>query len=111
MNDIAINPPRRTPPVVVEAGAPAQVTATVARGRPGEPGQPGIGVPAGGTTGQVLTKTSGADYATGWANVTSGAQQVYVQPTNPNMTEPGIWIQTGLAPGGTGFTFWFEDGL
>lgn len=49
-------------------------------------------------------------------NVADGAQvnapaQVYVQDTDPGMTGPGIWIQTGLAPGGTGFTFWFEDGL
>jgi hypothetical protein len=41
----------------------------------------------------------------------SGTQQVYVQTTNPGLTGPGIWIETGLAPGGTGFTFWFEDGL
>jgi hypothetical protein len=34
-----------------------------------------------------------------------------VQDTDPGLTAPGIWIQTGLAPGGTGFTFWFEDGL
>lgn len=37
--------------------------------------------------------------------------QIYVQGTDPGMTEPGVWIQTGLAPGGAGFTFWFEDGL
>jgi hypothetical protein len=40
-----------------------------------------------------------------------GATQVYVQDTNPSMTTPGIWIETGVGPGGTGFTFWFEDGL
>jgi len=36
---------------------------------------------------------------------------VAVQNTDPGLTGPGIWIETGLAPGGTGFTFWFEDGL
>ena len=48
-----------------------------------------------------------------WKNKTSpvGIDQVYVQDTNPGLTGPGIWIQTGLAPGGTGFTWWFEDGL
>jgi hypothetical protein len=46
-------------------------------------------------------------------NVADGAQvnNVYVQATDPGLTGPGLWIQTGLAPGGTGFTFWFEDGL
>lgn len=29
----------------------------------------GIGVPSGGTTGQVLQKSSGTDYATGWADL------------------------------------------
>lgn len=29
----------------------------------------GPGLPAGGTTGQVLGKTAGADYATAWQNV------------------------------------------
>lgn len=33
-----------------------------------EVGGVGIGVPAGGTTGQVLTKTSAADYATAWSS-------------------------------------------
>ena len=31
-------------------------------------GAPGQGVPTGGTTGQVLTKTSGSDYATAWTD-------------------------------------------
>jgi len=35
-------------------------------------GQPGPGVPAGGTTGQSLVKTSNADYATAWTNAGSG---------------------------------------
>lgn len=35
-------------------------------GQPGAPGTPGTGVPAGGTTGQLLAKSSSADYATGW---------------------------------------------
>jgi hypothetical protein len=35
-------------------------------GAQGPPGQPGQGVIAGGTTGQLLTKTSATDYATAW---------------------------------------------
>jgi len=41
----------------------------------------------------------------------TGTTQVYVQTTDPALSEPGIWIETGLAPGGTGFSVWFEDGL
>lgn len=40
------------------------------------------------------------------------AQNLFVQSTAPNFSgQVGIWIQTGLGVGGTGFTFWFEDGL
>lgn len=39
------------------------------QGVPGEPGAPGVGVPTGGTTGQFLTKTSDANYATGWSTL------------------------------------------
>lgn len=42
-----------------------------ASGDDGAPGANGVGVPAGGTTGQVLAKTSGADYATGWVDAGS----------------------------------------
>lgn len=35
-------------------------------------GIPGVGVPAGGTTGQVLAKASGADYDTAWTSATTG---------------------------------------
>ena len=38
-------------------------------GVPGPQGAPGVGVPAGGTSGQFLQKTSGADYATDWVTV------------------------------------------
>lgn len=37
-----------------------------------EPGPAGPGVPAGGTDGQVLTKTSATDYATAWEDPTGG---------------------------------------
>lgn len=39
-----------------------------------------------------------------------GADNLFVQPDNPNMTIPGLWIQTGLGPDGLGITFWVEDG-
>jgi hypothetical protein len=47
-------------------GADGADGATGATGPQGPQGVPGGGVPAGGTTGQVLAKTSGADYATAW---------------------------------------------
>lgn len=39
----------------------------------GKNGDPGQGVPAGGTTGQVLKKKSGTDYDTEWADETGGS--------------------------------------
>lgn len=41
-------------------------------GTPGSKGDPGVGVPPGGTTGQVLTKASDADYDTEWHDPTGG---------------------------------------
>jgi len=41
-------------------------------GPQGPTGATGAGVPTGGTTGQVLAKTSGADYATSWQTPTGG---------------------------------------
>jgi hypothetical protein len=35
-------------------------------GPPGSPGAPGVGVPTGGTTGQILAKLSNANYDTAW---------------------------------------------
>jgi len=43
-----------------------------AKGNPGDDGQDGVGVPPGGTTGQVLKKKSGTDYDTEWANESGG---------------------------------------
>lgn len=46
--------------------------ATGATGPPGPQGDPGVGVIAGGTTGQVLSKASNTDYDTAWTTVTAG---------------------------------------
>lgn len=53
----------------------------------------------------------GRDGADGQGGGGAAAQQVFVQPDAPTADGPFIWIQTGLAPAGAGFTFWFEDGL
>lgn len=48
-------------------------------GSPGTDGTDGQGVPTGGTTAQVLRKTSGADYATEWATpATAGLPRSYL---------------------------------
>lgn len=46
--------------------------ATGATGATGPQGPAGVGVPTGGTTGQVLKKASGTDYDTEWANESGG---------------------------------------
>lgn len=40
-------------------------------GTPGEPGADGVGVPAGGTTGQALVKATDTDYDTEWTSINS----------------------------------------
>lgn len=57
-------------------------------GAPGTPGAPGVGVPSGGTTGQVLKKASETDYDTEWADANPVVQ---VSGTTPTITAlPGI---------------------
>lgn len=46
---------------------------TVKNGDDGTNGTNGIGIPIGGTTGQILTKKSNDDYDTEWATIISGA--------------------------------------
>ena len=64
------------------------------KGDPGTPGAdgadgaPGVGVPAGGTVGQVLTKTSAGDYATGWADASAGGGGGWERQTSVLTTGP-----------------------
>lgn len=51
--------------------------------------------------------SAGRDGADGEA----GPQNLFVQPLDPAMTGPGLWIHTGLGLGGDDVTFWVEDGL
>jgi hypothetical protein len=52
------------------AGSPGSQGPQGPQGQQGVPGVPGVGVPAGGTAGQFLTKTTtGVDYATGWTTL------------------------------------------
>lgn len=47
--------------------------ATGDAGATGAQGDAGVGVPTGGTTGQVLAKTSNTNYDTGWVDNTGGS--------------------------------------
>lgn len=57
-------------------------------GKPGVKGDPGVGVPPGGTTGQVLTKASGADYGTEWRTPSGGGTADAVLYTEQTLTAP-----------------------
>lgn len=63
----------------------------------GEDGDPGEGVPAGGTAGQVLAKLSGDDYDTGWVNGGSGGQGTTF---TPSVSQEGVisWTNNGGLP-------------
>lgn len=100
--------PVGVPSVVVSSAPRASVTIST-QGVQG----PGVPVPAGGDAGQVLAKVDAADFNMAWVTPSggAGAQEVFVQPNTPSAAGPYLWIQTGLAPAGAGFTFWFEDGL
>ena len=54
-------------------------------GDPGDPGDPGPGVAAGGTTGQVLTKSSAADYSTAWTTIQTGGLGNVVEDSTPQL--------------------------
>ena len=67
-------------------------TATLTNGQDGAPGQPGqdgadgVGVPAGGTAGQVLAKASGTDHDTAWTTPYTGTVTETVSGTTPTIT-------------------------
>ena len=55
-------------------------------------------MPAGGTTGQVLAKSSDTDYAVAWVTPAAGGGggggNVYIQETDPAVASPYIWFKT-----------------
>ena len=55
-------------------------------GPPGKDGTDGVGVPSGGTQGQVLAKTSGTDYATEWVTPYTGTAVINVSGSTPSIT-------------------------
>jgi hypothetical protein len=72
--------------------------ATGATGAQGVQGEAGIGVPAGGTAGQVLAKVDGDDYHTEWVDQTGGGGNVTVAPVTVGNTAEGtegaLWYNT-----------------
>lgn len=40
----------------------------------------------------------------------SGDTNVFVQSSDPGLTSPGIWVQTGMGAGGADMTIWVETG-
>jgi len=62
-----------------------------ANGSKGDKGDAGVGIAAAGTTGQVLTKVSNADYDTTWTTVSAGSGTV----TSVAATVPSVLSITG----------------
>lgn len=57
-------------------------------GNTGPQGDDGVGVPAGGTTGQLLAKNSGTDFDTEWVDAPSGGSTPYQLPERVNTLAP-----------------------
>ena len=62
-------------------GLPGEKGETGAQGAPGLAGDPGVGVPTGGATGQVLSKVSSDDFDTEWVDQTGGGGSNAVEIT------------------------------
>lgn len=60
------------------------------KGDPGEKGDTGIGVPEGGTTGQVLTKASDNDYDAQWETSTTGVSSVNGKTGSVNLNASDV---------------------
>jgi len=77
-------------------------------GPAGPAGAAGVGVPAGGTTGQVLEKKTATDYDTVWATAAAGGASVTVGPTAPPAPAQGnLWWRND--PDGALFVY-YNDG-
>lgn len=62
-----------------------------------------------GTSAPSNPKTGDLWLATG-VGAPSASPNFSVGPNNPNLTSPGMWVQTGLGPTGQDWTMWIEDG-
>ena len=80
-----------------ETGATGDTGPQGIQGDTGATGSAGVGVPAGGATGQVLNKTSNTDYDTAW--VDSSSLSSYYIEVNFGSTSQGNLITTISHPG------------
>lgn len=83
-----------------EAGPRGEAGAKGDTGDPGprgEKGDPGIGIPAGGAAGQVLVKSSGADYATQWVTESVCVQNVTIAADQFTEFTPSDADETAIA--------------
>lgn len=82
-------------------------------GATGAAGANGQGVPAGGTAGQVLTKTSGTDYATAWQTPTGGTSSLLAvtssQTLSATPTPASATYADGLRVDFVGYGFGFPS--
>lgn len=65
---------------------------------PGPPGADGVGIPAGGSIGQVLKKNSATDYDTTWGSGSGGGVRYWSNPTGSAPVDPTPLYDT-LIPG------------
>ena len=70
------------------------------KGDKGDKGDMGIGIPSGGTAGQVISKKSGTDYDLEWATLGNASQKdvtTYVSPDNEDIpTSASLMTQITL---------------
>lgn len=97
--------------VVVTVDNPS-IVVDLAGGPPGPPGYPGpagpagppgVGIPTGGSTGQVLVKSSVVDYATTWVDAPAGgggtgADEVHIGAGTPGPSTIELWVDTDEDP-------------
>ena len=93
-------------------GSQGPAGATGSQGPKGDPGAPGVpgatgaqgpaglGVPTGGTSGQVLTKTSSTDYAASWQTPAAALKVVYGRVSSAQAIVAGTGFT--VTPSGTG---------
>jgi hypothetical protein len=65
-------------------------------------------------TQKTLSVAKGGTGATNVASVRHNlgisGSSLYIQDSNPGISSPHLWIQTGLGASGSDMTFWIEDG-
>jgi hypothetical protein len=87
---------QQTTQISLAAPEETQIVAAIA----GIQGPPGVGLPSGGTFGQVPIKASNADYDIIWASVSGGT----ISGGTGTVTSVGLTVPTGLAVSGSPIT-------